>query len=201
MRDQEITIKILNDILSFSKNYPDSIDWNKFEKELAKLESQLKNLIIPSNKVKAIFFNKNHFKSITEIKEFMLKNFNHSIRERTTTGILSDITYFTMKNPGLFPKIENIINSKSVKQEDIFKQKKIPQRKVIQSKDVSWRDWTSYGSNELKTYLKSLTLTQIKPKLGKLLTSNEKKQRKADLIETIVKKIKKLKTHYEMGPG
>ncbi|GAJ22560.1 unnamed protein product, partial [marine sediment metagenome] len=44
-------------------------------------------------------------------------------------------------------------------------------------------------------------LTQIKPKLGKLLTSTEKRLRKAILIETIVKKIRKLKIHYEMGPG
>jgi hypothetical protein len=201
MRDQEISIKILNDILYFSKKYPNSIDWNKFKKELVKLESQLKNLIIPSKKVRAIFSNKNHFKNLTEIKEFMLKNFNHSIRERTTKGILSDITYFTIINPKLILKIEKIIISKPIKQEDIFKQKKTPQRKVIQPKDESWRDWTRYESNELKSYLKSLTLAQIKPKLGKLLTSNEKKRKKADLIETIVKKIKRLKTHYEMGPG
>jgi len=201
MRDQEITIKILNDILNFSKNYPDSINWNEFKKDSIKLESQLKNLIIPSNKVKDIFSNKNRFKNLNEIKEFMFKNFNHNIRERTTTTILSEITYLTMKNPELIPKIETIISFRPVKQEDIFKQKKIPQGKVTQPKDESWRDWTSYESDELKKYLKNLTLAQIKPKLGKLLTPSEKKLKKADLIETIVKKIKKLKTHYEMGPG
>jgi hypothetical protein len=201
MRDQEIIIKILNDILNFSKNYQDSIDWNKLKKDLVKLESQFKNLIIPSNKVKDIFSNKNHFTNLTEIKEFMFKNFNHNIRERTTTGILSDITYLTMKNPDLIPKIENIIISKPVKQEKIFKQKKTPQRKIIQPKGETWRDWTNYESEELREYLKSLTLAYIKPKLGNLLISSEKKQKKADLIETIIKKIKKLKTHYEMGPG
>ncbi len=201
MSDPEISIKTLNNILNFSKKYPNSIDWNKFEKELTKLESQLKNLIIPSKKVKDIFTNKNHFKNLTEIKEFMLKNFNYKIIERTTKGILSDITYFSMKNLEVIPKIEKIIISKPVKQQEIFKQKRTVQRKVIQPKDESWKDWTSYESDDLKKYLKSLTLAQIKPKLGKLLTSNEKKRKKADLIETIVKKIKRLKTHYEMGPG
>ena len=201
MSDPEISIKTLNNILNFSKKYPNSIDWNKFEKELTKLESQLKNLIIPSKKVKDIFTNKNHFKNLTEIKEFMLKNFNYKIIERTTKGILSDITYFSMKNLEVIPKIEKIIISKPVKQQEIFKQKRTVQRKVIQPKDESWKDWTSYESDDLKKYLKSLTLAQIKPKLGKLLTSNEKKRKKADLIDTIVKKIKRLKTHYEMGPG
>ena len=201
MSDQEISIKTLNNILNFSKKYPNFIDWNKFEKNLAKLESQLKSLIIPSKKVKDIFMNKNHFKNLTEIKEFMLKDFNYKIIERTTKGVLSDITYFTMKNPEVIPKIEKIIISKPVKQQEIFKEKRTVQQKVIQPKDESWKDWTSYESDDLKKYLKSLTLTQIKPKLGKLLTSNEKKRKKADLIETIVKKIKRLKTHYEMGPG
>ena len=75
------------------------------------------------------------------------------------------------------------------------------QKKIIPSKDESWRDWTSYEPNELKLYLSGLTLTQIKPKLGKLLTSTEKRLKKALLIDTIVKRIKKLKAHYEMGPG
>ncbi len=201
MKDQEISVKTLNNILYFSKNYPDSIDWNKFKKDLIKLESQLKNLIIPSKRIKDIFTNKNHFKNLTEIKKFMLKDFNHKMIERTTKGILSDITYFTMKNPEVILKIENSVISKPVKQQEIVKQKRTIQRKVIQPKDESWKDWTSYESDDLKEYLKSLTLTQIKPKLGKLLTSNEKKRKKADLIDTIVKKIKRLKTHYEMGPG
>lgn len=111
-----------------------------------------------------------------------------------------------MKYPEVIRKIEENVISKPIKRTSVPKQKKIIQEKVSQQKVVqpranSWREWTSFESEDLKIYLMGLTLKQIKPKLGKLLTSSEKKLRKADLIDTIVKKIKKLKNHYKMGPG
>ncbi len=196
MREQEISINILNGLLDFSKKYPNSIDWKKFEKESIKMESKFKNLIIPSNNVKNIFSNRSYFKNLNEIKDFMSKNFKHNIKERTTIGVLSYITYITIKNPSLILKIENIIKTKS----KIIIPKKKPQPRISQP-NKSWKEWTKYESEELHEHLDKLTLTQIKPKLGKLLSSSEKKLRKAELIEVIVKKIKKLKIHYEMGPG
>lgn len=201
MQEKDVSINILKNLLEFSEKNQEIINWGKLRKELTKLESQLKSLITPTKKVEEIFLNKKLFQNLNEIRLFISRNFNLDIKERSTAGILSNITYFTLKNPGAILKIETIISSKTIRQRATSKQKKIPQKKVIQPKDESWRDWTKYEPDELKIYLKSLTLTQIKPKLGKLLTSAEKKLRKADLIETIVKKIRKLKTHYEMGPG
>ena len=201
MQEKDVSIKILENLLEFSEKNQEIINWGKLRKELTKLESQLKSLITPSKKVEEIFSNKKLFQNLNEIKLFMSRNFNLDIKERSTAGTLSNITYFTLKNPEAILKIETIISSKTIRQRATPKQKKIPQKKVIQPKDESWRDWTKYEPDELKEYLFSLTLTQIKPKLGKLLTSTEKKLRKADLIETIVKKIRKLKIHYEMGPG
>jgi len=201
MQEKDVSIKILKNLLEFSEKNQEIINWGKLRKGLTKLESQLKILITPSKKVEEIFSNKKLFPNLDEIKLFMSRNFNFNIKERSTVGTLSNITYFTLKNPEAILKIETIISSKTIRKRVTPKQKKIPQKKVVQPKDESWRDWTKYEPDELKTYLKDLTLTQIKPKLGKLLTASEKRLRKADLIETIVKKIKKLKTHYEMGPG
>ena len=201
MQEKDVSIKILENLLEFSEKNQEIINWGKLRKELTKLESQLKSLITPSKKVEEIFSNKKLFQNLNEIKLFMSRNFNLDIKERSKAGTLSNITYFTLKNPEAILKIETIISSKTIRQRVIPKQKKIPQKKVIQPKDESWRDWTKYEPDELKEYLFSLTLTQIKPKLGKLLTPAEKKSRKADLIEIIVKKIRKLKIHYEMGPG
>lgn len=201
MQEKDVSINILKNLLEFSEKNQEIINWGKLRKELTKLESQLKSLITPTKKVEEIFLNKKIFQNLNEIRLFMSRNFNLDIKERSTAGILSNITYFTLKNPEAILKIETIISSKTIRRRVTPKQKKIPQKKVIQPKDESWRDWTKYEPDELKIYLKSLTLTQIKPKLGKLLTSTEKKLRKADLIETIVKKIRRLKTHYEMGPG
>ncbi len=201
MQEKDVSIKILENLLEFSEKNQEIINWGKLRKELTKLESQLKSLITPSKIVEEIFSNKKLFRNLNEIKLFMSRNFNLDIKERSTAGTLSNITYFTLKNPEAILKIETIISSKTIRQRATPKQKKIPEKKVIQPKDESWRDWTKYDPDELKIYLKSLTLPQIKPKLGKLLTASEKRLRKTDLIELIVKKIRKLKIHYEMGPG
>ena len=201
MPEKDVSIKILKNLLEFSEKNQEIINWGKLRKELNKFESLLKSLITPSKKVEEIFSNKKLFQNLNEIKLFMTRYFNLDIKERSTAGTLSNITYFTLKNPEAILKIETIISSKTIRQRATPKQKKIPQKKVIQPKGESWRDWTKYDPDELKIYLKSLTLAQIKPKLGKILTASEKKLRKADLIETIVKKIRKLKIHYEMGPG
>ncbi len=201
MQDKDVSIKILEKLLEFSEKNQEIINWDKLRKELTKLESQLKSLITPSKIVEEIFSNKKLFRNLNEIKLFMSRNFNFDIKERSIARTLSNITYFTLKNPEAILKIETIISSKTIRQRVTPKQKKIPEKKVIQPKDESWRDWTKYDPDELKIYLKNLTLTQIKPKLGKLLTASEKRLRKTVLIELIVKKIRKLKIHYEMGPG
>ncbi len=201
MQEKDVSIKILENLLEFSEKNQEIINWGKLQKELTKLESQLKSLITPSKKVEEIFSNKKLFLKLNEIKLFMSRNFNLDIKERSMAATLSNITYFTLENPETIIKIETIINSKTIRQRATPKQKKIPQKKVLQLKDESWRDWTKYDPDELKIYLKSLILTQIKPKLSNLLTASEKRLRKDDLIETIVKKIRKLKIHYEMGPG
>ena len=201
MLEKDFSIEILNEILLFSRNNSELINWQKFKKEINKLDSQLKKLIFPSEKVKEIFTDKKLFKNLNEIKLFMSKNFNYNIKESTTAGILSNITYFTIKNPKKILEIEDIIKKRVIKPRVLPKEKRITPKKIITPTGETWRDWTSYEPNELKIYLTSLTLTQIKPKLGNLLTSSEKRLKKAILIDTIVKKIKKLKVHYEMGPG
>lgn len=201
MQDKDISINTLNKLLIFSKNNSELINWQKFKKEISKLNLQLKKLIIPSEKVKELFSNKKLFKNLNEIKLFMSKSFNYKIKESTTASVLSNITYFTIKNPNKILEIEDIVKRRVIKYRVPLVEKKVTPKKIIPSTVESWRDWTSYEPNELKMYLSGLTLTQIKPKLGKLLISSEKRLKKALLIDTIVKKIKKLKVHYEMGPG
>jgi len=201
MQDKDISINTLNKLLIFSKNNSELINWQKFKKEISKLNSQLKKLIIPSEKVKELFSNKKLFKNLNEIKLFMSKSFNYKIKENTTAGVLSNITYFTIKNPNKILEIEDIVKRRVIKYRVPLIEKKVTPKKIIPSTVESWRDWTSYEPDELKKHLLGLTLTQIKPRLGKLLTSSEKRLKKALLIDTIVKKIKKLKVHYEMGPG
>jgi len=201
MEDKNLSIKILNEILVFSQNNSELINWQKFKREITKLDSQLKKLIIPSKKVKEIFTNKKLFKNLNVIKQIMSSNYNYNITERSTADILSNITYFAIKNPDRILEIEDIINKRVIKPEVPTIEKKRTQKKIVQTISETWRDWISYEPNELKKHLFGLKLTQIKPKLGKLLTSNEKRLKKALLIETIVRKISKLKTHYEMGPG
>jgi len=201
MEDKNLSIKILNEILVFSQNNSELINWQKFKREITKLDSQLKKLIIPSKKVKEIFTNKKLFKNLNVIKQFMSSNYNYNITERSTADVLSNITYFAIKNPDRILEIEDIINKRVIKPEVPTIEKKRTQKKTVQPIGETWRDWISYEPNELKKHLFGLTLTQIKPKLGKLLISSEKRLKKALLIETIVRKISKLKTHYEMGPG
>jgi len=201
MEDKNLSIKILNEILVFSQNNSELINWQKFKREITKLDSQLKKLIIPSKKVKEIFTNKKLFKNLNVIKQFMSSNYNYNITERSTADVLSNITYFAIKNPDRILEIEDIINKRVIKPEVPTIEKKRTQKKTVQPIGETWRDWISYEPNELKKHLLGLTLTQIKPKLGKLLISSEKRLKKALLIETIVRKISKLKTHYEMGPG
>lgn len=201
MSEKDYSINILNEILTFSKINSELINWQKFKKEIVKLESQLKKLIIPSHNIKTIFSNKKLFKNLNEKKLFMSKNFNIYIKERTITGFLSNITYFTLKNPNKILEIEDLVKKKDIKTEILPKEKERTQTKFIHPVGETWRDWTSYNPTELKDYLTSMKLTQIKPKLGKLFTSTEKRLKKALLIDLIVKKISKLKTHYEMGPG
>ncbi len=199
MQDKDFSIKTLNEILKFSQENSELIDWQKFKNEIMKLDSQVKKLIIPSEKINRIFSKKSNFKNLNEIKLFMSKNFNYKIIERSKAGILSNITYLMIKNPNLILEIEDIIKKRIIKAPPI--EKKRIEKKIIPPTGETWRDWTSYEPNELEKYLSSLTLAKIKPKLGNLLSSSEKRLRKALLIETIVRKIKKLKVHYEMGPG
>lgn len=201
MQDKDFSIKTINEILKFSQENSELIDWQKFKNEIIKLDSQVKKLIIPSENVNRIFSNKNNFKNLNEIKLFMSKNFNYKIIERSKAGILSNITYLTIKNPNIILRIEDIIKKRIIKPEAPPLEKKRIEKKIIPPTRETWRDWTNYEPIELEKYLFGLTLAQIKPKLGKLLTSSEKKLRKALLIKTIVRKINKLKTHYEMGPG
>lgn len=201
MQDKDFSIKTLNEILKFSQKNSELIDWQKFKNEIMKLDSQVKKLIIPSEKINRIFSKKSNFKNLNEIKLFMSKNFNYKIIERSKAGILSNITYLTIKNPNLILEIEDIIKKRIIKPEAPPIEKKRIEKKIIPPTGETWRDWTSYKPNELEKYLTSLTLAKIKPKLGNLLSSSEKRLKKALLIETIVRKINKLKAHYEMGPG
>jgi len=201
MQDKDFSIKTLNRILKFSQDNSELIDWQKFKNEIKKLDSQVKKLIIPSVKVNRIFSDKNNFKNLNEIKLFMSRNFNYNIYERSKVGVLSNITYLTIKNPNIILEIEAIIKKRIIKPKVPPIEKKRIEKKIIPPTSETWKDWTSYKPSDLEKYLFSLTLTQIKPKLGKLLTSSEKRLKKALLIETIVRKINKLKTHYEMGPG
>lgn len=201
MHNKDFSIKTLNKILKFSQENSELIDWPKFKNEIMKLDSQVKKLIIPSEKVNRIFSNKNNFKNLNEIKQFISNNFNYKINERSKAGILSNITYLTIKNPNIILRIEDIIKKRIIKPEALPIEKKRIEKKIIPPTDETWRDWTSYEPNELEKYLTSLTLAKIKPKLGNLLSSSEKRLKKALLIETIVRKINKLKAHYEMGPG
>ncbi|GAI87671.1 unnamed protein product, partial [marine sediment metagenome] len=131
MQEKDVSIKILKNLLEFSEKNQEIINWGKLRKELTKLESQLKSLITPSKKVEEIFSNKKLFQNLNEIKLFMSRNFNLDIKERSTAGTLSNITYFTLKNPEAILKIETIISSKTIRQRVIPKQKKIPQKRVI----------------------------------------------------------------------
>ena len=63
----------------------------------------------------------------------MSRNFNHDIKERSTAGTLSNITFFTLKNPESILKIETIISSKTIRQRATPKQKSL-KRKLYNQK-------------------------------------------------------------------
>jgi len=194
-------INKVGDILDFLKANVNSIDFKKIKNEISKLDSKLKSSLMSDERVKNLFSDKTLFTNLTEIKTFMSNNFKIEIKERSTAGILSNITYYITLDETLFPKIQNKVSSIKLKQ-PIVPVKRTPSRrkkKVIT--DKSWKDWTQYKRDELREHLEDLTIAQIKSLSGKLLTSSEKNVRKANLIENVIKRIIRLETHYGMGPG
>ncbi|MFX1392204.1 MAG: hypothetical protein ACFFAH_01400 [Promethearchaeota archaeon] len=183
-------------------NNRNSIDWDKINKEIIRLDSFLKNSIIPSEKLEQIFTNKTYFRNLTEIKEFMTKNFKIKIEGRSKKEILSQIAFISLKQPDIIPHIENLIQSQKKKIKAIpIKKPKAPLRKKREPIEETLDDWTKLEPKELNNHLNQLTLIQIKSISGTFLTSSEKRLKKALLIDTLIKKIDKLKAHYEMGPG
>lgn len=197
--DEEL-INRVEEILEFLKNNTISIDFNKIKNEISKLDTKLKTSILPNKKLKEIFSNKALFQNLTEVKSFMSKNFKIKIKERSTAGILSIITYYLIIDPTLLLKIQNKANNLNVKS-SIRPVKKTSSKKKKVITDKSWRDWIKYKPVNLRKHLDDLTVAQIKSISGKLLTSSEKKVRRGILIENVIRKITKLETHYKMGPG
>ncbi len=198
--DKELINKV-EEILEFLKVNTVSIDFKKIKNEISKLDSKLKTSLFPNEKFKEIFSDKALFPNLTEIKSFMSKNFKIEIKERSTAGILSIITYYLTIDPTLLLKIQNKAITLKVKP-PIAPIKRTPskrKKKVIT--DKSWRDWTKYNPVDLREHLNDLTVAQIKSLSGKLLISSEKNVRRAILVENIIRKIKRLETHYGMGPG
>ena len=112
--DEEL-INRVEEILEFLKNNTISIDFNKIKNEISKLDTKLKTSILPNKKLKEIFSNKALFQNLTEVKSFMSKNFKIKIKERSTAGILSIITYYLIIDPTLLLKIQNKANNLNVK--------------------------------------------------------------------------------------
>ena len=61
-------------------------------------------------------------------------------------------------------------------------------------------DWAKLEPNELDRHLQKYSLEQIKKASNSFLSSQEKGKGKEKTIKTIVNKVQKLKTHYQMGP-
>jgi hypothetical protein len=117
-------MKILDEFYYFLKKNQEIIDWNKIEKDLIKLESQIKRSIVPSNKIKDIFSNKKLFPTQAHIKKFMKDSFNRDIKGKSYIDIFSELTYYSIEIPDLISKIENKL--KSVKTEVIVTPSKKP---------------------------------------------------------------------------
>ncbi len=202
MSNYQDSLKNLDGILNFLKKNNERINWNKFSKEIAKLDLQLKKSIKPSKEIEEIFLNKRIFSSLTKVKEFLSDNFKIDIKGKSKAEILPQITYFCIINPNFVLDIKKSIDEKIItaKPKIVKKPKPIQKKKAILITET-WKDWTKYESNALKKHLNNLTVNQIKSITGKLLPSKEKNVRKTILIDNVVKKINKLKAHYEMGPG
>ena len=202
MSNYQDSLKNLDGILNFLKKNNERINWNKFSKEIAKLDLQLKKSIKPSKEIEEIFLNKRIFSSLTKVKEFLSDNFKIDIKGKSKAEILPQITYFCINNPNFVLDIKKSIDEKIItaKPKIVKKHKTIQKKKAIVITET-WKDWTKYESNALKNHLNNLTVKQIKSITGKLLPSKEKNVRKTILIDNVVKKINKLKAHYEMGPG
>ncbi|MGQ4874630.1 MAG: hypothetical protein ACP6IY_11230 [Promethearchaeia archaeon] len=192
-------------IIDFLKKNKNFIKFEALKGEINKLENKIKSSIHFDENIKKIFLNKSIFPTLNKIKEFMKNNFNIDIKERTTQTILSSITYYCLLKPNLIQEIKKKIeeNKKIYTEKPVKKptsRRRAPKKKVI-IKDKSWEDWIHYTPEELKKHLNNLTLKQIKPLIKNLLSSSEKNVKKSILIENIINKINRLKTHYQMGPG
>lgn len=198
--NSDLIVKI-EKVLEFIKSNENSIDFKKIKNEIIKLEAKLKSSLIPDDRIKKIFLDKSLFPNLLEIKKFMTSKFKIDIKERSLAATLSNISYYFNLDLTLQSKIQNEVNNLKANQ-PIIRKKKIPSTKKKEIiTDKSWKDWIKYKPEDLREHLNNLTVPQIKSLSGKLLTSSEKNVRKATLIENIVKKIIRLETHFEMGPG
>ena len=193
-------INRLEFLLEFLKKNENLINFNIISKDFDKFESKLKSSINYTSEIKELFSNKTIFPNLASIKEFIKNKFNIVINERSTKGVLSNIMFYVLIDPTLTEKISKEIEKSKPKIIKITPKSR-PRKTKEKIIDKSWKDWLQYSPDELREHLNNLTVKQIKMLVGKLLNSSEKNVRKAQLIENIIKKIKKLDTIYKMGPG
>ena len=180
------------------------IDNTKISNIISKFEDQIKKCFIPTDKIKSIYMNKNIFNNLQTIKDFIKINYNYKITGRTSKEILSELTYLNTQKPNILMDIEEksreIIAKLSLSPR---KKPKTTTRKKLGPKVPigALKEWAKFEPDNLKIHFNNYTLSQIRPAIGSLLSSAEKKQNKKILIDTIVSKVKKLKTHYKMGPS
>lgn len=197
-----MVLKLMGDILLFLENNKNLINWSKIKDSIRKLDSQLKTSIIPSKKIEEILSNKKAFPTIAKIKSIFERSFNINLKGKTKALILSEVTYYNLNNPDIITKLNTIVESVPplIKLKPSKKPRpRKPRVKLVPKETLD--DWTNMDSYQLSIHLNSLTLPIIKSIAGKFLSSAQKRLRKNELIETIVRKINKMKTHYKMGPA
>lgn len=182
------------------------INWNKANSHVTKLEGQLRNFIVPPPEFKKVFSSKKLFPSISVIKSFVKKSLGIELKETTKTKILLEITLYDINHPETISRLLNSANSlkptpKVRVREKTTKKTSKKTTKKISSTLETWKDWAKIEPNMLKDHLDKFSAPLLRKKAEKILSADDRKGKKPQLIENLIKKIRKLNAVYGMGPS
>jgi len=187
-------IKKIDEIKALVVRYSTLFDEKSLVKEIKKFESTIKSKLKWPDDVKSIL-DKLKKKNLRTIRK-LINDLNLTVSGNNKAEIIFNLGSLLIEDYKIKEKLNNMLLVKTRKRKS--------RQKVYVSKENTINlieRWLDMKDEDLRSELSALTVRELREITKGILSSNQRRKRKKELIDIIIFKMKELKHQMEMGPA
>ncbi|MHA1664432.1 MAG: hypothetical protein ACTSVW_01195 [Candidatus Njordarchaeales archaeon] len=187
-------INKIDEIKALVVRYSALFDEKSLIKEIKKFESAIKSKLKWPDDVKSIL-DKLKKKNLRTTRK-LINDLNLTVNGNNKAEIIFNLGFLLIEDHKIKEELNNLLLAKT--------RKKRSKQKVYVSKENTIdliERWLDMKDEDLRSELSALTVRELREITKGILSSNQRRKRKKELIDIIIFKMKELKHQMEMGPA